>query len=301
MWCCPNCHTSATFRDPRRPWPADWMCDACTFMAPSRDGISCLAPALIDAAVGFDATLFDGLAKVEELNFWFVNRTVLITDILKKHFPNAGSLLEIGCGTGSVLLALRRAFPCLAVAGSDLHPQGLAFARRRLGLDVALLQMDARRIPARSEFDVIGAFDVIEHVVEDEQVLTEIFTALKPGAGAIIAVPQHPWLWSPADDLALHQRRYACGELEAKAKRVGFSVQHSTSFNALPLPLMIASRLLMKLRSRHGADIDALQELQVAGWRNRALSALLGLEVRLTTAGVRWPIGGSRFVVVQRP
>jgi SAM-dependent methyltransferase len=301
MWCCPNCRAPAVFPDPRRPWPSDWTCDTCSFEAPLRDGIPCLAPTLIETVVGFDPKLFDRLAKVEDSNFWFVNRACLITALVRKHFLTAGRLLEIGCGTGSVLLALRDAFPQLVLTGSELHPEGLAFARRRLGPGVVLLQMDARRIPAVGEFDVIGAFDVIEHVVEDEQILNEIYAALKPAGCAIIAVPQHQWLWSPADDAAVHQRRYARGELEAKMQKSGFRVLRSTSFNSLLLPLMVASRLIMKQRSRHGVEIDPLQELQVAGWSNRALSALLGLEVSMTMAGLSWPVGGSRFVVAQRP
>src|SRR5262249_55958885 len=143
-----------------------------------------------------------------------VNRARLINLLLKRYFPHAGNLLEIGCGTGSVLLALRTAFPRLELAGSELFPRGLEFARQRLGSKVLLLQMDARAIPAVCEFDVIGAFDVIEHIEEDERVIGQIYTALKPGGGTIIAVPQHPCLWSPADDAARHQRRYVRGELE---------------------------------------------------------------------------------------
>jgi SAM-dependent methyltransferase len=209
--------------------------------------------------------------------------------------------LEIGCGTGSVLLALRRAAPTLALAGSELLPQGLEFARRRLGPDVLLLQMDARHVPATKEFDVIGAFDILEHVKEDQCVLAQIYGALKPGGGTLIAVPQHPWLWSPADDAAFHQRRYATGELETKLRAAGFSVLYSTSFNSLLLPIMFASRMSMIARAQLGYAPEPLAELQVAPWLNRILSAVLRLELVLTGAGLRWPIGGSRFVVAQKP
>ena len=70
-----------------------------------------------------------------------------------------------------------------------------------------------------------------------------IRAATQTGGGTIIAVPQHPWLWSRADDIAYHQRRYRRGELEAKLRRNGFEVLFSSSFTALLLPLMAASRL----------------------------------------------------------
>jgi SAM-dependent methyltransferase len=301
MWCCPNCRLEADFRDERRPWPSDWVCPACRFCTTYREGLACLAPEIIEAAGTYDPELFGELIRFEESNFWFVNRARFITGLIRKHFPRAGNFLEIGCGTGSILLALRKALPKLNLTGSDPYPHGLAFARRRLGGSVTLVQMDARLIPARSEFDVIGAFDVVEHIREDEDVLAEIRNALKPGGGTIISVPQHPWLWSPADDAACHQRRYARGELERKLERAGLRVLWSTSFNALLLPLMMASRTIMNLRAYRHARPDPWAEFRIAPWLNRALSSVLRLELSLTAAGIRWPLGGSRFVVAHRP
>jgi SAM-dependent methyltransferase len=301
MWCCPSCGNFADFADAQNPWPADWRCPTCGCAVERRDGITCLAPTLIEACTGFDPKLFELLARSEETSFWFCNRARLIVELVRRYSATAQTMLEVGCGTGSVLSALKCTFPELRLTGSDLHPQGLAYARARLDSNVLLLQMDARRIPARSAFDVVGAFDVVEHIVEDELVFAELFAALKPGGVAVIAVPQHPWLWSPEDEMALHVRRYACGELETKLERAGFHIRHSTSFNALLLPLMIASRLATTLRARMGTRPAPLEELQMAGWVNRALSSVLQLELKLTIAGARWPFGGSRIVVAARP
>jgi SAM-dependent methyltransferase len=271
-----------------------WVCAACQFRATYREGLVCLAPEIMEAPTGYDPKFFDELVKFEESNFWFVNRARLIAVLMRTHFPQAANFLEIGCGTGSVLMALREAFPNLNLSGSEQYPRGLVFARRRLDDGVTLVQMDARHILARDEFDVIGAFDVIEHIREEEDVLAEIRAALKPGGGTIISVPQHPWLWSPADDAACHQRRYARGELEAKLARAGLRVLQSTSFNALSLPLMIASRTNMNLRARHESKPDPFSEFNIGPSLNRALSSVLRLEVALTSAGIRWPLGGSR-------
>jgi hypothetical protein len=130
--------------------------------------------------------------------------------------------------------------------------------------------------------------------------MAQMHMALKPAGGVIVAVPQHPWLWSPADDAAFHQRRYARGEMEQKLTKAGFRVLHSTSFNSLLLPLMIASRQVMLMRARRGAQLDPLAEFQMSGWLNRVLSYALAVEVGFTKAGVRWPLGGSRFVVAQK-
>jgi SAM-dependent methyltransferase len=178
--------------------------------------------------------------------------------------------------------------------GSELHPSGLANARKRLPSAVEFVQMDARHIPALDVFDLTGAFDVIEHIADDEGVLHGMRAATRTGGGTIIAVPQHPWLWSRADDVAHHQRRYRRGELEEKLRRNGFEVLFSTSFTALLLPLMAVSRL--KARGTENDD-SFLGEFRLNRHVNNLFIAILRAEIRMTLAGWRWPAGGSRIVV----
>jgi hypothetical protein len=106
----------------------------------------------------------------------------------------------------------------------------------------------------------------------------------------VVAVPQHPSLWSKADEIAHHVRRYRRGELEEKFKRNGFEVLFSSSYTALLLPLFAASRL-------RKTGNDDPYEFAVDPLVNRVLLRTLQAEVRLTIAGMRWPLGGSRVVV----
>jgi SAM-dependent methyltransferase len=252
------------------------------------------APELADTISGFDPKFFDELSGLEAGNFWFVVRSELIVGLAQKFFPDARRLLEIGCGTGAVLRELAASRTWERVVGSELHPSGLAYARRRLPPEVEFVQMDARNIPAIGVFDLTGAFDVIEHIADDESVLRGLRAATQPGGGIIVAVPQHPWLWSHADDAAHHQRRYRRGELERKLLRNGFEILFSTSFTALLLPLMAASRLL------GGGKVpndDVFHEFRLNRHVNNVLTAILRAEVRMTRAGLKWPAGGSRIVV----
>ena len=109
----------------------------------------CLAPELIGSRSGFDPGFFQDLLRIEAANFWFLNRGRLILRLLDEHFPASRSLLEIGCGTGSVLGAIQEHRPELCLIGSELHPEGIAIAGRRLGQGVTLLQFDARAIGHR--------------------------------------------------------------------------------------------------------------------------------------------------------
>jgi len=182
------------------------------------------------------------------------------------------------------------------LVGSELHPAGLAHARKRLPSEAEFVQMDARDIPAVGVFDLAGAFDVIEHIADDEAVLRGLRAATQTGGGCIIAVPQHPWLWSRADDVAHHQRRYRRGELEAKLLRNGFEVLFSSSFTALLLPLMAASRLTSR---KNELDDDVFREFRLNRRVNDVFTAVLRAEVHMTLAGWRWPAGGSRIVVAR--
>jgi SAM-dependent methyltransferase len=254
------------------------------------------APELADTVSGFDPKHFDELSELEAEYFWFITRNELIVGLISKFFPDARRFLEIGCGNGAVLRAIAKSRPWQRLVGSELHPSGLAYARKRLPSEVEFVQMDARQIPAVGVFDLTGAFDVIEHIADDEGVLRGMRAATQTGGGTIIAVPQHPWLWSRADDVAHHQRRYRRGELEAKLRRNGFEILFSSSFTALLLPLMAASRLM---RRSDKQDADSFREFRLNRHVNAAFIAILRAELRMTLAGCRWPAGGSRMVVAR--
>jgi SAM-dependent methyltransferase len=274
-------------------WPPGWRCPACGHIVAQNQGIAMFAPALADTASGFDPEFFEHLSELEAGYFWFVVRNELIVGLANKFFPGARRFLEIGCGTGAVLRELAASRSWQRLAGSELHPAGLAHARRRLPSEVEFVQMDARDIPAVGVFDLTGAFDVIEHIADDEAVLRGLRAATPTGGGTIIAVPQHPWLWSRADEIAHHQRRYRRGELEEKLQRCGFEVLFSSSFTALLLPPMAASRLI----GAGNKTDDVFHEFKLNPRVNRLFTAVLRAEVRLTLAGMRWPAGGSRIVV----
>jgi SAM-dependent methyltransferase len=213
-----------------------------------------------------------------------------------RHFPQAKTLLEIGCGTGFVLRGLRQAAPHLRLFGADLYSDSLNFAARRAP-DADLFQMDARAIPFAAAFDVIGAFDVIEHIEEDTAVLAQMHRSLRPGGGLMLTVPQHPALWSRMDTISYHKRRYTRRELVAKVEAAGFGVDYVTSFVMLLLPAMLLARLI---RHRRRAQFNPLAEFTINPALNRLLAAVMALEGWLLQAGMRFPAGGSLLLVAHK-
>jgi len=249
-----------------------------------------------DAAhVSFDPAHFARLFALEAQSFWFRGRSDLIEWALARYFPGARDFLEVGCGTGYVLERLHRAFPHLALHGSELFEDGLAYARMRLGDAATLRQADATDLRVHEAFDVIGAFDVVEHVEDDRRVLANLRIALRPEGGLLLTVPQHTWLWSGTDVAAHHVRRYAKADLSAKLRESGFEVLRATSFVSLLLPAM----WLARRREREGmAEVEA--ELALPPLANAIGAATLTLERALIRLGIDLPAGGSLLVVARR-
>lgn len=274
----------------------EWRCTACGYAPPVLDGFPAFAPEIAHTAEGFDPALFGELARLEARNFWFQSRNRLIAWALRRYFARAQSLLEIGCGTGFVMAGIAGALPGIKIAASEAHVSGLRFAAQRVP-GAHLMQMDARAVPFAAEFDVVAAFDVIEHIEDDRAVLREMHRAARPGGGILLTVPQHPWLWSEFDARARHVRRYTARDLREKVLSAGFEIVRMTAFVSLLLPLMMLSRLRPRAP---GSDYDALAELRLAGWLNATLGAVLACERGLIRAGLGLPAGGSLLVVARR-
>lgn len=276
---------------------SDDGCPSCGFVPPVVDGLRRYTPEVADAGPGYDPSHYEQLARYEAGNFWFRARNDVILEALATHFPGARRYLEVGCGTGFVLQAVAERWPSLEVSGCEVFAAGLAFARQRVPR-ATLFQMDATRVPFEGRFDVSGAYDVIEHIEAQDEVLAGLHRALVPGGGLVLTVPQHRWLWSEADVEAHHVRRYEPGELEAAVSRAGFTVEYSTSFVSLLLPAMAASRLLAKKPS---GERDPYREFKLPRALNSTFEAVLRVETALRrTTGLRFPLGWSRLVVARR-
>lgn len=275
----------------------NWQCPYCFYEPKMIEGHLAFAPELAWDNEGFKAESFSTLTKLEADNFWFRSRNRLLVWAVQRYFSKAKNFLEIGCGTGFVLSGIREACPKLILAGGEIHSEGLNFAAKRLP-GVELFQMDGRRIPFREEFDVIGAFDVLEHVEEDEEVLSQMFQATRKGGGILLTVPHHAFLWSPVDDFAHHVRRYKTRELREKVQRAGFPVVRLTSFVSLLLPLVTLSRFKKRVT---GNESDPKADyVNMSSLANATLERILDGERTMIRAGLSFPAGASMLLVARR-
>jgi SAM-dependent methyltransferase len=241
----------------------------------------------------FDPAAFARLVAAESGHFWFEERRQLIGWALDRYFPAARDFCEVGCGTGFVLSGLESRRPGMNLTGVEYYGEALPYAAARLAR-TRLLAGDICQLPFREEFDVLGCFDVLEHIPDDERALANLAASLRPGGGLILTVPQHPQLWSVADEIGHHQRRYTRRLLRERIRASGLVLRRITSFVTCLLPVMWLSR-------RAARRDDALRELSPSPAANRIGRLLLRMERGLIAGGLSLPAGGSLLAIATKP
>jgi SAM-dependent methyltransferase len=250
----------------------------------------------------------EALFRAEQRHFWFRSRNRVLGRVvggLTATLPDGYRVLEVGCGNGNVLAELERVCHRGVVVGVDLCEESLAYARRRTRC--RLLCADVHDLPDKAPFDVIGLFDVLEHVPDDVALLTGLRRSLAGGGRLVLTVPANMALWSHSDEYAGHFRRYSASTLRTALVSSGYRVDYCTQFMAALYPLMWLKRKLAPLLRRRGGKPEAewrrdlvLGDIKVVPLLNGILSFLLRLE--LPFLGRRWrlPLGTSLLAVAAR-
>jgi SAM-dependent methyltransferase len=253
----------------------------------------------------YDPAFFARLFAVEDRHFWFRVRNLVIERMVRQviaGLPDGYRVLEVGCGTGNVLRMLEAVCTRGTVVGMDQEEEGLKYARART--TCTLIQGDVRTTTFDRPFDIVGLFDVLEHIPEDAQVLRDLRTVLTDHGVLLLTVPAHPSLWSYFDVASHHQRRYTATELREKLETAGYRVEYMTHYMTTLFPAMWLGRRLAALRS--GREVSekraydmAANELHIVPIVNDVLIRLMSWE----TEGVRrhWsmPFGPSLLALAR--
>jgi SAM-dependent methyltransferase len=179
--------------------------------------------------------------EVEDRHWWFVGRRVILLSILEQRLAGHRRLrvLDFGCGTGTMAQHLARYGDVEAV---DADPDAVDFCRRR-GL-ARVTHLSGVTLPfGDGHFDVVTAFDVLEHIEDDVAALTELRRVLRPHGTLLCAVPAFPFLWGPQDEISHHFRRYKRADLRRRLQDAGFRVLRASYFNTLLFPMIAAIRV----------------------------------------------------------
>ncbi len=200
-----------------------------------------------------EAHVYDQFAELEKSHFWFHGRRQIFFDLLRRSLRRAGyrpgqdlQVLEIGCGAGGMLEPLSEFG---TVTAMDFSPEAMAYCRSRGFPRVAAGSGTDLPFPDNS-FDIVALFDVIEHIEDDQRVLSEANRVLKPGGKVFVSVPAYQALYSQNDRVVHHLRRYTATGLRRVVDGAGLRTEKLTYFNTLLFPLILAAVCMLKLKER---------------------------------------------------
>jgi SAM-dependent methyltransferase len=170
---------------------------------------------------GLDPAALELLWQMEDRHFWHKARVSWLVAALRRYeIPRGARILDVGCGSGVVAGAFARAG--YKVTGIDTAEVLIRKADSRFPeVDFVVGRVGDLPPQFRGPYDVIGLFDVLEHLADPLPLINDALRWARPGALVVTTVPALMSLYSAIDQLSGHKRRYEVGELSALMARTG--------------------------------------------------------------------------------
>ena len=241
-----------------------------------------------------ERTVFNRLDQLEGQHWWFAARRKILKNVITQFVPKKANLrvMEAGCGTGGNLQMLS-SFGKLDAF--ELDDEARVIAKSKLPMDIKSGMLPDHVPYQDGSFDVVVAFDVIEHVEKDVESLAKLGKQLAPGGRLVMTVPAMPWLWSKHDETHHHFRRYTSASLNEALVKAGLKPVRISYFNTLLFPLIAGLRLVRKMFGITETADDAMPSPAVNG----ILKSIFGFESNWV-GRVSMPVGVSLLAVAQR-
>lgn len=223
---------------------------------------------------GFPAVGHGILRGLRDGHYWFDHRKACILDAVHACLRDSedARILEFGCGDGDVLAALSREHTAF---GLERRLEDLTAARRDAPLSVVVGEGGAP--PFSRSFDLVGLFDVVEHVGDDVGLLRIASSLARPRGWVLLTVPADPVLWTTLDEYAGHKRRYTRAMVQELCGKASLEVVSVTPMFRFLWPL---ARVRAAVRGTRPVE-DPESEYRVGPLSNRLLTTALQAERRL--------------------
>lgn len=241
---------------------------------------------------------YDLMHELERSYWWYPAKRSLVVNMIRHWIRPAGPvrLLDVGCGTGANLPALRRFG---TVTGCDVAEPAVRYARGRGFADV-VLQPDPHRLPfPDGRFEIVAALEVLEHVDDDAALLRDIGRVLAPHGTVLLSVPAHPSLWSIHDEAAHHRRRYRKADLLKTLAAAGFEVERTTYLNGLLFPLIVPVRWIRDRIVRRRGQTTSDFHVRIPRWLNALFRFIFASEWQVIRR-MPLPVGLSLCCMARR-
>jgi SAM-dependent methyltransferase len=226
--------------------------------------------------------------------WWYTARAGVLETVLASYVGTPRRVLDVGSADGPSVGWMRRHDGLHVTLDVDIR-----------GLDAGGVCGSALALPfADQSFDVVGAFDVVEHCAPEETALAELARVLAPGGSLLVSVPAYQWAWTDFDVANGHHRRYTRSRAVRALEAAGLEVRRATYVFTSVFPLFAAERLLRRLKGLRGKGdtgaADIVELPQLPGWLSRLLLALCAVDQRVLRHG-DLPFGSSVVVAATKP
>lgn len=252
-----------------------------------------------------EANAYIEFRDLEGSHWWFAGRLAIFRHLLQHRiFPTLTSskslLYDLGCCMGAALGILSEAGTAV---GTDIAITPLRHCRSR-GFSKVLVA-DGTHMPFKNRsFDVITAFDTIEHIRDDYNVAIECYRILKKGGWLFISVPAYQFLYAQQDKVVQHQRRYTISGLHAIFQRAGFKIEQASYINFFLFPIILPAVLIIKLKEKIFPPGDRKQtsnvSIPIPKWTNWLCAKIFSFE-RHILLRFSVPFGHSLILIARKP
>ncbi len=240
-----------------------------------------------------EPVLYEEMFRMEQHYWWHRGKRYFIHRLLRRFLQGAkGRLLIPGVGTGYLQMELQGRYE---VVGLDFSAQALSFCKSRGCEKLALADLEQGLPFAPDSFDGILAFDVLEHLEQDDRFLCECFRVLRPGAFLLVGVPAFPAMWSLWDEMLHHKRRYLRRGLSRQISGHRFDLVYANYYNMLSYPPAFVIRKLKKHLGCSSSEFVRLPEPA-----NKMMTAVFQAELAASLR-IPLPFGLSCAAVGRKP
>lgn len=251
-----------------------------------------------------EQSVYQQFYEIEKDHWWFIGMRTICRSLLESVGAyskiRSGRSLDVGCGTG---LWTKELAADASACGLDFSGDALAFCQQR-GLK-KLVRASGVSLPfGPSSHQLISALGVIEHLDDDQSLLTELARVSEPGGYVLVLTSAYNALWSQHDDIVHHKRRYRADDLRKLFDKSGLEcvrVSYVNMFLFVPVILFRFFQRVLGLDEKgEKSDHGSPDLFMPPGLINMLLAWVLWLEAKLLRL-FDLPFGVGIVVLARKP
>ncbi len=250
-----------------------------------------------------DKNYYKDYYHLERHNWWFTVRSKILAERIKAscQSPKDLHILNVGVATGATSEMLGQFGEVMSV---EYDRECYEFTKSILSTPI--INGSILELPfANNSYDLVCAFDVIEHVKDDAKAVAEMVRVCKPNGWIVVTVPTFMSLWGQHDVINHHYKRYVMPELVQLFNTHHGKILYQSYFNSLLFPPIYAFRNLMRVLPKNlfrkkdgvGSDHDIIHQ---DSFVNQVLETVFSIEKKLLHHNITFPVGVSAVIVWQK-